>query len=157
MGGVTKRPRRLFPRALGEVVKTATAPVMKQQGKFYSALRRDWAQIVGEERAGFLRPLKVQFTGPEQKDAVLHLEVSAAKAPEIAYMEAALLEQMARYFGYRAVTKLVLHPSHGFGAAEAPAPEKSAAPAVPPPELPQAMPGDLRSILTRMAQHIKQG
>lgn len=106
------RKRRLFPRSLAEVVKDATGPMLKQQGKFYTALLRDWPTIVGPERAAFMKPLRVQFPKQEGEGATLHLTVSAEKAPEVAYMEQQLIEQLARYFGYKAVARIVLHPSH---------------------------------------------
>lgn len=108
------RPRRLFPRTLDEVVKSATKPLMDKQGKIYGALLRDWATIVGSHRARDLRPQRLQWPAKEAKGAVLHLAVRAAKAPEYTYETEQLLEQCARHFGYRAVERIVLHPAHDF-------------------------------------------
>lgn len=149
------RKRRLFPRTIEETVKAATQPLMDKQGKIYGALLRDWAQIVGEERARVTRPQKLQFPPTQTSGAILHLAVRPAMAPEMAYATEQMLERCARYFGYRAIERITLHPTHGlFDSADEtpsmPAP-KQATPAAP---LPNAMPADMRAVLERMAQHV---
>lgn len=155
------RKRHLFARSLGDVVKNATQPLMNKQGKLYGALLRDWTQIVGAQRAAVTRPERLQFTTSTSQEATLHLAVRPAAAPELTYVTEQIIEQCARYFGYRAITRIVLHPTHGaFQTLPEPTP---AAPALSPPaapamaELPSDLPPELRSILTRMAGHIGSG
>lgn len=138
------RPRRLFPRTLDEVVKSATKPLMDKQGKIYGALLRDWALIVGPQRARDIRPQRLQWPAKDASGAVLHLAVRAAKAPEYAYETEQLLEQFARHFGYRAIERVVLHPAHDFAAEEV---KKPTAPAT-------ETPRDMMEILQRLRQRI---
>ncbi|MES2983840.1 MAG: DUF721 domain-containing protein [Pseudomonadota bacterium] len=147
------RKRRLFPRTVQEVVRDATQPMMNKQGKLYGALLRDWAQIVGTERAGVTRPARLQFTQSEDTGAILHLDVRPAAAPEMAYMQEQMLEQCARYFGYRAITRIVLHATHGvFTTPEAPpAPAPKPVPSKP---LPSNVPADMRAVFERLAAHV---
>ena len=133
------RKHRLFPRALSEVMKEATSPLMKKHGQFYAALRRDWVTIVGTERARDILPLRAQFSRHEHEGATLHLSVSAAKTVEIGYMQQEILEQLARYFGYRAVTKLVLHANYDMVAPTPPITEE---------------PRDLNDIFQRLKQQL---
>jgi hypothetical protein len=146
------RKRRLFPRTLDEVVKSTTSPLIQKQGKFYHALLRDWPTIMGA-RAASMRPVRVQFAAGAAENAVLHLEVSAALAPELAYQQEQILEQLARYFGYRAIGRLVLHPTHALAAPDAPMPEKIVA-AAPPTALPDHLPRELKSVFARLQQHL---
>jgi hypothetical protein len=149
----TFRKRRLFPRSLKEAVSAATKPLMDKQGKLYSALLRDWNQIVGPY-ALVSRPDRLQFPAHDGKGATLYLSVRPAAAPELAYATEQLLEQCARYFGYRAIERIVLHQSHGTfdsnpvpQAVEKETSRKSAA-------LPAYVPTEMRSVLERLAIHV---
>ncbi len=148
------RPRRLFPRTLDEVVKQATKPLMDKQGKLYSALLRDWATIVGKDRAAVTRPQRLQFPTTEATGATLHLAVRPAAAPEFAYITEQLLDQCARYFGYRAIARIVLHPTHGefFDAVETPV--ATPQPSQQATHLPDNVPAEMRDVLDRLAQHV---
>jgi hypothetical protein len=144
---MTKQPyrkRHLFPRTIDEVVKNATKPLMDKQGKLYGALLRDWTVIVGEQRALHTRPQRLQWPTHEASGAILHLQVRASMAPEITYETQQMIEQCARYFGYRAIERMVLHPSHEFATIE----EKKAPPAAAP------TPRDMNDILHRLRQRI---
>lgn len=152
------RKRHLFARSVSEVVKEATKPLMHKQGKLYAALLRDWAQIVGAERASITRPQRLQFPTNEASGAILHLAARPAFAPELAYMHEQMLEQCARYFGYRAIARIVIHATHeGFRTEEniAPAPA-SVVPQNPSPAtlLPASVPDDMRAVLERLSRHI---
>ena len=144
------RKRRLFPRTLDEVVKSTTSPLIQKQGKFYHALLRDWQTIMGA-RATSMRPVRVQFPPNATENAVLHLEVSAALAPELAYAQEQIVEQLARYFGYKAIGRLVLHPTHDLVAHDEP-------PSPPPAKEPMAvsdhLPRELKSVFARLQQHM---
>lgn len=148
------RKRRLFPRGLGDVVKAATQPLMDKQGKLYGALLRDWASIVGPARAAVTRPQRLQFPTTEASAAVLHLEVRPAAAPALAYETEQMLEQCARYFGYRAIARIVLHPAHGVFADVAEAPKPTAPPATPPMPIPDSTPPEIRAVLERLATQV---
>lgn len=144
----TRRRGGLFPRALGDVVKAATKPMMDKQGKIYGALLRDWPQIVGAERAACTRPTRLQWPAQAATGATLHVEASVAKAPELAYETEQMLEQCARHFGYRAIARIVLHPVHGVFASPAPKPQPLTEKSAP------TKPRDMGEILRRMRDRI---
>lgn len=159
-----RRPRRLFPRPLGEVVQAATQPLMEREGKLMGALLREWESVVGPERARISRPERLQFTGREGESAVLHVLVRPAAAPSLTYACEAMLEDCARYFGYRAIGRIVLHASHSLaGSAEEPPATRTPRPAEPCaapdplPALPPGLPEGVRDALSRIAQHIGSG
>lgn len=150
------RKRRLFPRSIQEVVKDATKPMMSKQGKLYGALLRDWPQIVGTARAAVTRPQRLQFPATEASGATLHLDVRPAAAPELAYAMEQMLEQCARYFGYRAIARIVIHANHhGF----TDAPEDKMTPEAPSTtttstSLPDHVPSEMRAVFERLASHV---
>lgn len=108
----TYRKRRLFPRTLDEVVKATTKPVMDAQGNFTMKLMRDWVSIVGSEAAKTIQPKKVVFPHTEATGGVLHINVAPEIAPELQYRQEAIIEQIARYTGFKAIERIILHPDH---------------------------------------------
>lgn len=124
----TFRKRHLFPRTLGDVVALATKPMMDKQGKLYAALIRDWATIVGDARATISKPQRLQFPNTEASGAVLHLDVHPAHTPELQYACAQMIEQCARYFGYKAIERIVLHTDYTVMPNAADAPRANSAP-----------------------------
>ena len=81
------------------------------------------------ERAAVTRPQRLQFPATEAAGATLHLDVRPAAAPELAYVTEQIIEQCARYFGYRAITRIVMHPAYGMFDVEEPITKKSSPPA----------------------------
>lgn len=156
MSTASKKPyrkRHLFARSVSDVVKEATKPLMGKQGKLYGALLSDWAQIVGPARAAVTRPERLQFSTPEASGATLHVHARPSAAPELAYEREAMLEQCARYFGYRAIERIIIHATHE-GFHDAP---KAAAPAAltqPAAALPPQLPAEMRDVLARLSTHI---
>lgn len=138
------RKRHLFARSLEEVVKQATKPMMDKQGKVYGALLANWSAIVGEERSTITRPQRLQFPTGEATGATLHLGVHPAHAPALQYELGPMVEQCARYFGYRAITRIILHPAHELVKTEPTPPE--------PPK--ETAPNSMQELLHRMRQRI---
>ena len=156
MSTPTKKPyrkRHLFARSVSDVVKEATKPLMSKQGKIYGALLRDWAHIVGGERALVTRPQRLQFPTTEASGAILHIDARPAAAPELAYAHEQILEQCARYFGYRAISRLVIHSTHeGFHDAEHSQPMAREITSTAQP-LPDTIPNEMRGVLERLSKH----
>lgn len=155
----TKKPyrkRHLFARSVHVVVKEATKPLMHKQGKIYGALLSDWAEIVGPARAKVTRPERLQFANSESLAATLHIQARPHAAPELIYAQTQILEQCARYFGYRAIERIVIHATHeGFVEDDTPVarlPQPQAT--VPSAPLPDSIPGDMRAVLERLSRHL---
>ena len=153
----TKKPfrkRHLFARSVNDVVKEATKPLMSKQGKIYGALLRDWAQIVGTERAKVTRPERLQFANGEALAATLHINARPHAAPELTYAHEQMLEQCARYFGYRAIDRIIIHATHaGFTDDDVPTPAPPKKPSAAAP-LPKSIPSEMRGVLERLSRHI---
>ncbi len=90
------------PRALAATVPKVTRALFRARGFAEAGVLTDWPDIVG-------RPL-ADHTSPERLGAngTLHVRVSGGFALELKHLEPLVLDRIATYFGYRAVTRLKL-------------------------------------------------
>ncbi|WP_051908835.1 DUF721 domain-containing protein [Candidatus Odyssella acanthamoebae] len=85
-----------------------TTPISQQQGFVRASILLDWHLIVGERFANFCQPEKISFPLERRTGGRLTLKTSSAFALEISHLETVLVERINRYFGYRAVDKLLI-------------------------------------------------
>jgi hypothetical protein len=93
---------------LRSVLNKITAPISQQQGFVRSSILLDWHLIVGERFANFCQPEKISFPLERRTGGRLTLKTSSAFALEISHLETILVERINRYFGYKAVDKLLI-------------------------------------------------
>lgn len=98
--------KRLFTRTLAECTTPLTDEALGGRGKMQARLLRDWPQIVGPDMAKRCAPDSLTFPRDGGGNGTLTLRASAAHALDIHYAEPVLLERLASYFGYRAITRL---------------------------------------------------
>lgn len=140
--------RPLAAKAVGAFLPKLTRAAFEKYGFSAATLLTDWSAIVGEELAAYSVPERLKW--PRQAEvwaepdaqargrpgATLVVRVDPARALEVQYGAAQLLERVNRYFGYRAVAELRVVP--GPVAARVPmssAPSScSTKPAPPPPD-----------------------
>lgn len=113
-----QRQRGVTARAVGSFVPRLTQKAMQKYGFSTAALLTDWSTIVGREMAAYTSPLKLVWPrAPEvygetpaaqsgRPGATLFLKVEAARALDIEYKRAQIVERINGYFGYRAVGDL---------------------------------------------------
>ncbi len=147
-----------FARAAGSFVPKIAAKAFEKFGFHTAEIMMQWSTIVGTEIAGWTQPERIRWPRPAKgNDAAddgearpggtLVLRVEPARALDIEYRAAEIIERINRYFGYRAVEalKLIQAPlerdaASGRGAATpAAGPQSTAVP--PPPEV-SALPDD---------------
>lgn len=92
------------------------APTLKQAGakRGFAELRllTEWRVIVGEALAGVCRPIKVSYKGRTTGlGATLHVAAEGARAPELTMQEPQIIERVNQFYGYRAVSRLVIDQS----------------------------------------------
>lgn len=68
----------------------------------------DWPQIVGSDFARFCEVEKLTFPYKQRQNGRLTVRASSAMAVAITYQEPLILEKINSYFGYQAVSKLVI-------------------------------------------------
>ena len=90
------------PRALAATMPKVTRALFRARGFAEAGVLTDWPDIVG-------RPL-ADHTSPERlgRDGALEVRVGGGWALELKHLEPMVLDRIATYFGYRAVTRLKL-------------------------------------------------
>ena len=158
--------RPLAVKAVGAFLPKLTRAAFEKYGFSAATLLTDWAVIVGEELAACSAPERLKwprqaevFAEPDARargrpGATLVLRVDPARALEIQYGAAQLLERVNRYFGYRAVAELrvIQGPVVVRAAAPSASSSRSTKPAPAPldPELAAIPHEGLKAALTRM-------
>ncbi len=97
---MTRSKRARGPRALAATVSTVTRALFRGRG--FGAAFVDWPDIVGRPLADHSRPERLSRNG------TLRVRVSGSWAVELQHLEPVVLDRIATYFGYRAVTRLAL-------------------------------------------------
>ncbi len=119
--GAQSRSGRSAPtsaRAVGSFVAKLTRKSLEKYGFSAAALLTQWPAIVGDELASHTQPQRLKW--PHQvgafaevdahamgrPGATLMLGVDAARALDVQYQAAQIIERINGYFGYRAVREL---------------------------------------------------
>ena len=100
--------RRGGLRALAGEVPRIAAPVLGKRGFASAQLVAEWASVVGAELAGKISPDRLSFPRGERRDGTLRLRVAAGAALEVQHRTPLILERINGFFGYGAVSRLVL-------------------------------------------------
>ncbi|MBN8530541.1 MAG: DUF721 domain-containing protein [Alphaproteobacteria bacterium] len=128
-------PKRKGMLRLGDALPAVTTPAFKKLGFHEARLVRDWPAIVGESLASQSRPQRLTFPRDKKTDGILRVEASPGFALEMQYMESTILERIAAYFGFRAVSRLQIKQAFDFHMPATAKPKPHAAPVT----LPEAL------------------
>lgn len=97
------------PRAIGEISTRLTRQPLGKRGFASATLVAEWPRIVGTLLGAGSIPLKIAFPHGERAGGTLSIRVaSGALATQLQHEEPQVIERINRYFGYAAVTRLVL-------------------------------------------------
>ncbi len=137
-----------FARAAGSFVPKIAAKAFEKFGFHTAEIMMQWPTIVGAEIANWTQPERIRWPRPAKGSdgadddearpgGTLVLRVEPARALDIEYRGAEIIERINRYFGYRAVEtlKLIQAPLERSAASE-----RTAATKVLPPQNPAAAP-----------------
>jgi len=90
------------PRALAASLAKVTAPLVRRRGFREVRVVSDWPELVGPALAAHSVPERLS------RDGVLKVRVASGWALDLAHLEPLLIERIATFYGYRAVTRLAL-------------------------------------------------
>ena len=106
------------PKAVGSFVPKLARKAFEKFGFAAAAVLTDWREIVGPEIAACTAPERLRWPKPAEGDtqsppgprsgATLLLRVEPARALDVQYKTAQIVERINAYFGYRAVTEIRL-------------------------------------------------
>ena len=106
------------PKAVGSFVPKLARKAFEKFGFAAAAVLTDWREIVGLEIAACTAPERLRWPKPAEGDtqtptgprsgATLMLRVEPARALDVQYKTAQIVERINAYFGYRAVSDIRL-------------------------------------------------
>jgi hypothetical protein len=98
------------------LLDNVTKPIFKKRGFYENKLITDWPMIVGAALAPYTIPQKIVSRMVQgQREGVLYVDVTnSGVAMQLQFMEPVLLEKIAVYFGFRAISsfKIRQRPHH---------------------------------------------
>lgn len=105
-----------FAKAVGSFVPKLAAKSFEKYGFHSAEIMTAWPRVAGAEIAGFTAPERIKWPrGTADPDgtsasggAILVLRVEPARALDVEYRSAEIIDRINRYFGYRAVATLKL-------------------------------------------------
>jgi hypothetical protein len=100
--------RRSQTRPLGSLIVPLVTPICQKRGFISATIIVDWSLIVGHEFQRFCQPEKLIFPHKQRSAGCLYVRTTSSMAPEIAYLEPTILEKINCYFGYQAVSKIII-------------------------------------------------
>jgi hypothetical protein len=106
------RKNSMFPKTLSACIEPVTRPILKTQGLAGNRILSEWSQIVGEKLAAHSIPQKLSFPAGKKTDGNLTIATENGFAPEVQHMQAVILERLATYFGYKAVSRITISHSY---------------------------------------------
>lgn len=101
---------------VSSLLDQVTKPIFKKRGFYQHKLLTDWPMIVGPALAPHTIPQKIVSREVKgQKEGILYIDVqNSSAAMQLQFMEPMLIEKIAAYFGFKAVTKFKIQqkPMH---------------------------------------------
>lgn len=95
-------------KSFNGLLKKVATPVCQQYGFVAATILMDWQLIVGEKFAAICQPEKVVFPGYKRNNGLLYVATSSGFAPELSCLEPMIIDTVNKYFGYKAVQRLVI-------------------------------------------------
>ena len=108
-------------RAVADMLPDIGGAAFRRFGFVQSSVVSRWGEIVGPRYAEVSAPESIRFPAGKRSDGVLTLTVESAHAPMLQHVTPAIIERVNRFFGYAAVTRIVLRQ----GTASAVTPRKA--------------------------------
>lgn len=98
----------MLPKTLSQCIEPITRPVFKTQGLAGTRIISEWPSIVGTKFASHCIPQKLSFSAGKKTDGTLSIAVENGFAPELQHLQPVILDRLATYFGYKAVTRITI-------------------------------------------------
>ncbi|MBI1179969.1 MAG: DUF721 domain-containing protein [Alphaproteobacteria bacterium] len=133
------------PRRFGDLARPLLSPALRRQGFAQHEIVTRWRDIVGALLAARSMPERLRFQGAERTGGTLFIRVESSFALEFQHLTPQILDRVNTYYGYRAVTKLILR--------QGPLPRRPA----PRPDQTPELTAELRQSLAEALRGVKDG
>lgn len=150
-----ERPRGGPAKRVADLVPGAGQAAFRRFGFIQSSIVSRWKEIVGERYAAVSAPESIRFPQGKKSDGTLTLAIGRAVGPMMQHVEPEILERVNRFFGYRAVARIVLRAGDlPLPKQPAPKPELRPVPAELGDSLRAIADPELRAVLESLAQGV---
>lgn len=102
------RKTSMFPKTLAQCIEPVARPALKAQGLAGSRIITQWPSIVGTKLAMHCAPEKLSFPVGKRSNGTLVISVENGFAPDIQHQQPLILQRLSSYFGYQAVSRIVI-------------------------------------------------
>jgi hypothetical protein len=101
--------KRFGPQKLVDVITVVTKPICEEHGFLNFKIIANWQQIVGNRIAQISYPISIKFSANQKVNGVLVVGVeNPGFSLEIQANQNLILERIATYFGYKAISSIKL-------------------------------------------------
>lgn len=102
------RPRGGRAKSVSEMLPDVGRAAFRRFGFVQSSVVSRWDEIVGQKYAGVTAPESIRFPQGKREQGTLNIVVSSAYAPMIQHVEPVIMERVNRFFGYPAVSRVII-------------------------------------------------
>jgi hypothetical protein len=102
------RPRGGRARSVSEMLPDVGRVAFRRFGFVQSSIVSRWHEIVGAKYADVTAPESIRFPQGKREQGTLNITVSSAYAPMIQHVEPVIMERVNRFFGYPAVSRVIM-------------------------------------------------
>jgi hypothetical protein len=103
-----------MPRTISVSVDKIARQAVGKDWSLFASLLDHWPEIVGAEYARLLTPVKIAFPPrqkeAQRKDGTLTVRLPKGLAMEFSFKIEQIRERITGYFGYEAISRIVLEP-----------------------------------------------
>ncbi len=104
-----RRTRTFLPSSLGKVLQGITSDFVSKEGFVWAVILQGWPLVVGDAYKDMVLPQKLQFPKGKTTEGTLSVLVeNSGAAMLVQHLQPVILERVNRYFGYKALTKMVM-------------------------------------------------
>ncbi len=96
------------PMRIGRLLPKEVVAIYRRRGFLHHEIIARWPLIVGAQLAQVTVPLAIRRGGARHQAGVLEIKVAPGFAPAVQHEQERLLAAVNRYFGHRAVARLVI-------------------------------------------------
>lgn len=104
--GVTTGKGQYGPRSLAAPLAKVTGPILRRRGLASAHVVSKWSEIMGPQMAA--QSIPQRYVADRRGGGTLHVRVGGGWATEFQHLEPQIIERINTFFGYRAVSRLVL-------------------------------------------------
>ena len=109
-------------RHASETVRKSVDQVVGKKGFAEAEVLLRWPEIAGEALATTCRPVKVHYGANRNLGATLIVQADSGRAPEVTHLGPKIVERVNQFYGYRAINRMKVTQSTGYGTARTPNP-----------------------------------